>query len=192
MTYGANGALWALDSSGMTALVEAGVTALAGTALGWWLADRSAMARARADARAAARQALARLHQLVWPPTRYPEFLTGLDALDAELLVARVSPGLRAAVSLVASECWADGAEARGQPAPGISTELLVAFRLVRNGILSELAAGRRRRGAAERANAIFEEVEMLVRADREDRGRRTPPLVAAALAAQTLDDENE
>ena len=191
MAYDAPGALWDLGSGGLTSLVEGGVTALAGTALGWWLADRSAVARARSDARAAARQALAKLHQLVWPPTRYPDFLSGLDALDAELLVARVSPGLRAAVSLVATECWADGAEARGQPAPGISTELLVAFRLVRNAILAELAAGRRRR-SSERATAVFEEVERLVRADRADRGLRTPPLVAAALAAQTLDDDNE
>jgi hypothetical protein len=167
--------------------------ALFGAAVGWWLAERSSGARARQEARVAARHSLARLYPLVWPPTGYAEFMAGLDTIDADLLVARVSPQLRAALTLVASECWTDGAvsSGEGRPEPGISTKLLLAFRVVRNTVLLELATGRGR-GAASRAAAVLQRVDRLIAEDRADRGRRPAVLMAADSSAQTLDDGKE
>jgi hypothetical protein len=150
-------------------------------------------ARLRAEARSAARHALARLYLLVWPPTRYAEFMAGLDELDADLLVARVSPTLRAALSLIATECWTDGAEMNDDQdsEPGISTRLLVGFRMVRNAVLLELASGRTR-GGRQRAREVFDHLDRLIAADRADRGRRTAPLVAAEFATRTIDVDKE
>jgi hypothetical protein len=168
-------------------------SAVLGALLGWWLAQRSSAARLRAEARSAARHALARLYLLVWPPTRYAEFMAGLDELDADLLVARVSPTLRAALSLIATECWTDGAEMNDDQdsEPGISTRLLVGFRMVRNAVLLELASGRTR-GGRQRAREVFDHLDRLIAADRADRGRRTAPLVAAEFATRTIDVDKE
>jgi hypothetical protein len=178
---------WAVGLAGNLAAALLGATA------GWWLAQRSSGARARHEARAAARHSLAHLFLLVWPPTRYAEFLAGLDTIDADLLVGGVSPKLRAALTLVASECWTDGAAsvAEGRPEPGISTRLLLAFRIARNAVLLELALGRGR-GAGSRAAAVLERVDRLIAEDRADRGRRSAVLVAADSPARTLDDGKE
>jgi hypothetical protein len=182
-----------MDGDVMLDVAGALVSAVVGVVLGWWLGHRSAAARLQAEARSTARHALARLYLLVWPPTRYAEFMAGLDELDADLLVARVSPPLRAALSLIATECWADGAEAADdeQPEQGISTQLLVGFRMVRNAVLLELA-GSRTRGAHRHATEVFDNVNRLAAADRADRGRRTPAVVAAEFATRTVDVDKE
>jgi hypothetical protein len=183
-----------IDSPADGAVGVAGnlMAALLGAALGWWLAQRSLAARARHEARAAARHSLARLFPLLWPPTRYAEFLAGLDTIDADLLVAGVSPKLRAALTLVANECWTDGAASvdDGRGEPGISTKLLLAFRTVRHALLLELAAGGGR-GAAARATAVLEHVDRLIAEDRDDRGRRPAVLVTAESPTGTIDDGN-
>jgi len=164
--------------------------AVLGAAVGWWLAQRSSGARARHEARAAARRSLAGLFPLVWPPTRYAEFMAGLDTIDADLMVAGVSPKLRAALTLVARECWTDGAATVEQrrPEPGISTKPLLALRIVRDAVLLELALGRGR-GAASRAAAVLERVDRLIAENRADRGRRPAVLVTPRSPTRTLDD---
>jgi hypothetical protein len=167
--------------------------AVLGAVVGWWLAQHSSGARGRTEARSAARHSLAELVLLVWPPTRYAEFMAGLDTIDADLQVAGVSPRLRAALWLVASECWTNGASSvdDGRPEPGISTKLLLAFRVVRNAVLLELAPGRNR-GAASRAAAVLERVNRLIAENRADWERRPAVPVTTESSAGTIDDGNK
>jgi len=167
--------------------------ALLGAAVAWWLAQHSSGARARHEAKAAARRSLAGLYRFVWPPTRYAEFMAGLETIDADLQVAGVSPKLRAALTLVAGECWTDGAASadEGRPEPGISTKLLLAFRIVRDAVLLELALGRGRRGLS-RAAAVLERVHRLIAENRADRACRTGVLVTVESPQITLDDGKE
>ncbi len=162
-------------------LLEVGVgaagamlAALVGAMVGGWLTRLSAEASAKATARHTAQHSLARLYVLLWPPTRHVEFLAGVEALDADLVVAGVSPELRAALVRVATECWqdaaGDGAAPPGQE-PAIATRLLGAYRRVRDAILVELGSGGRRDRV--RARAVLDHVEEVVTESARDRESR-------------------
>jgi len=178
---------------GGVAIAEAFVSAVLGTLLGWWLATHTSRRTARASARAQARRSLAGFYVHLWPPTRYSELMASLDGVDADLLVARVSPQLRAALAMVATECWQDAAASlRGDRSePAISTKLLVAYRTVRSAILLELAVGRDRRSRA-RATAVLERASRLVEDNAADRGRRPTLAVLPSQRGITLDVGNE
>jgi hypothetical protein len=83
------------------ALIGVGGTLL-GTLLGAWLATTGAQ-RAR---RYQAMTEMAELWSSLWAPTPYDQLMQRLDRLDTTLIQVRARANLRAALRIIAIECW--------------------------------------------------------------------------------------
>jgi hypothetical protein len=142
-----------VDSGTAAALIGVGGTVL-GTLLGAWLATAGSRRALRYQAMAE----IAELWSSLWAPTPYDQLMQRLDRLDTTLMQVRARGNLRAALRIIAMECWqySHFQSESGDPEPGIRSGYLDAYDSVRHPLRHKEG---RRKAAGEAVRAVSAEL---------------------------------